>query len=209
MLARRGSLLAIVLVALRAILVILLASLIVVYSSRPPESTLSYDGQAEIGKLGLYRWGEDRSLGPIGNACSSTAPAGSSTAGNVPPFTAEVLEIPDGSRLVFEHGGEEPLTEVSARSFAFEKGGLRVPVLTISLSGSPEGNRAEIPVDLPPGEYGISVHVSSPEATPTTAATSSSRVTGACKVRSLREATGMETYSTDLRERILAATDGP
>ncbi len=124
-LARRGSLLAIVVVALRAILVVLLASLIILYHSRPPESTLSYDGQAETGQLGLYRWGEDRLLGAIDNACSSTAPAGSSTAGNVPPFTGEVLEIPEGSRLVFEHRGEEPLTEVSARSFAFEEGGLR------------------------------------------------------------------------------------
>lgn len=162
-LARRGSLLAIVLVTLGAILIVLLASLIVLYPSRPPESTLSYDRQAETGKLGLYCWGEDRLLGSIGDACSSMAPAGSSTAGNVPPFTGEALEVPGGSRLVFEHGGEKPLTVVSARSFAFEEGGLCVPVLTISLPAFPEGNRAEIPFDLSPGEYGISVHVSSPE----------------------------------------------
>jgi hypothetical protein len=114
--------------------------------SRPPESTLSYGSQSVTGELGSYCWGP-----PLGGMCVDKSTP-------VPP-KRETLSVPTGSVAVFDFGGSRQLRSVRAAIHPLEPSKGRLMPPTEHLKVHHEGGRAEMPVDLPAGQYLIDVSI--------------------------------------------------
>ncbi len=115
----------------------------------PPQSTLSYDGQTQVGGTGSFCWEQ---------LCADMAGI---------PVPNDRLIVPTGSLLVFEFSGSEPLTEVHAAArplqgqlidgagmHLLQSAEEEVALLTVS-----SGNQTDITDELEPGEYSVTVNI--------------------------------------------------
>jgi hypothetical protein len=127
---------------------------------KPPDSTLSFGDQTVIGTLGSFCW-----TGGCGDARTL-----------VPP-KREALTVSAGSVMVFDFGGSRRLASIGAVAYPLGRGnevrkhhslrflepgeGRRL-LATEDLKILREGDRAEIPAELPKGEYVVQVHIRLP-----------------------------------------------
>ncbi len=134
--------------------------------SRPPQSTLSYGGRTVTGVLGTYCWGS-----PSGGICADAVGAQVAEEG-------ETLAVPASSVMEFDFGGSVRLSSVGAVAYPIGRGnevkshhGLRFlepkegrrVLASEDLEVRREGDQAEIPAELPAGEYVVEVSVRTPE----------------------------------------------
>ena len=137
--------------------------------SEPPESTLTLGEHTRIGALGSYCWG------PVSGATEAVAVCADAAGIPVPP-EHEALTVPRGWVLVFDYGGSARTASVSAAAYPLGRcDELRGPPGGRFLSPTgrrPEaenlrvsrlGDRAQMPVGLPEGEYVVEVSVRAPE----------------------------------------------
>ena len=110
---------------------------------RPPDSTLSYDGQEVRGRLGSY--------------CTSTACFDVA----LTPVSPKqgTLTVPSGSEMVFRYGEQRSPDRVRADAYTLNKKGYQVWSSRRSLKVQGSGVERTIPAELPPGEYGVDVLV--------------------------------------------------
>jgi hypothetical protein len=117
---------------------------------RPPDSTLSYGGQEVRGSLGSFCW-------MYGNRglCADTM--------FITPPRKRTLTVPSGSEMVFRYGGQRAPKTVGIHASALGKKGTSTasadPKLSRSLKAHGSGVERTIPVELPSGEYIVSVFV--------------------------------------------------
>lgn len=121
---------------------------------KPPDSTLSYDGQTQTGRLGSYCWQ---------SACALMIGI---------PIPDEMLTVPAGASLVFAYGGVKPLTEVQAVAHLLSDGEF-VPAASgrwlrprqpgIALPAHLAGQQVALTATLPAGDYVILVRIFGPE----------------------------------------------
>ena len=138
---------------------------------KPPESTLTLGRRSETGVLGSYCW---ESVSGATEAVAVCADA----AGIPVPREDEALTVPRGWVLVFDYGGSARPASVDAAAYPLGRGNkLRGPpggrflsptedraVLEAeNLQVSRLGDRAQMPVELPEGEYVVEVSVRVPE----------------------------------------------
>ena len=115
---------------------------------RPPDSTLSYGGQAVKGTLGSYCWSTHSSA-----VCSYAAYP------ERPP--KPTLTVASGSEMVFRYGGQNPPDSVSFGAVPLNKNGTSTASADQtrfrSLKAYGLGVERTIPVELPQGEYIVEV----------------------------------------------------
>ncbi len=117
---------------------------------RPPVSTLSYGGQEVGGSLGSYCW-------MYGNRelCADTV--------FITPPRERTLTLPSGSEMVFRYGGQRAPKTVGIHASALGGKGTATasadPKLSRLLKVHGSGVERTIAVELPPGEYVVSVFV--------------------------------------------------
>jgi hypothetical protein len=122
--------------------------------SRPPVSTLSYDGQEAKGMLGSYCWSSGNS-----SVCADSP-------GPLIASERKMLTVPPDSEMVFRYGGQDPPKTVEAGAYSLNKlkekkaGVVR---LDRSLKAHGSGVQRTIPATLPPGEYILEVSVGANE----------------------------------------------
>lgn len=135
--------------------------------SEPPESTLTLGEHTRIGVLGSYCWG------PVSGSTDAVAVCADAAGIPVPPED-EALTVPRGWVLVFDYDGSARPASVSAAAYPLgRRNVLRGPPGGRFLSPTerrPEnlrvsrlGERAQIPLGLPEGEYVVEVSVQVPE----------------------------------------------
>jgi len=108
---------------------------------RPPDSTLSYGGREVKGRFGSY--------------CTPTICVDKAMP-SVSPKQG-TLSVPSGSEMVFRYGGQRPPTTVEITAYTLNKRGYPVGSFHRSLKAQCSGAERAIPVELPPGEYGVEV----------------------------------------------------
>ena len=176
---RRRGLLDASLLVLVAAPVLFVAGIILVSSGllgfggpepRPPQGTLAYGGESEVGSATIGCWREKRRLLPDNTACVSSM-TGFST-------SEPRLRVPSGARMEFVYGGGSAPEEIGARAYrtdvpptsgpAEEQGGPPVkPGEHLGplefeeerLTPVQQDKRAFISADLPPGRYMLIVSV--------------------------------------------------
>src|SRR5215203_1806492 len=128
---------------------------------RPPDSTLSYGEREVKGRLGTYCW----TSGSSGVCADSFL--------SFPP-RKKTLTVPSGSEMVFRYGRQRSPDTVNAGAVPLDKKGQPRPPSSHKkgqprplpprplTSGHPleahgSGVERTIPVELPQGEYGVSV----------------------------------------------------
>jgi hypothetical protein len=129
---------------------------------KPPDSTLTLGNRSVSGVLGSYCW-----TSPSGATCADAA-------GIPVPPEEEALAVPAGSVMVFDFGGSRRPTSVKAVAYPLgrgnelsgrRRGGFLVPsegrsaLATEDLKVRREGDRTEIPAELPVGEYVVELFV--------------------------------------------------
>jgi hypothetical protein len=129
---------------------------------QPPDGTLSYGGQEVKGLPGSFCWTD---------VCVDKA-------GGIVPPRNQTLTVPSGSEMVFRFRGQSPPETVSATASSppdkvmatasplAEKGRSTAsaePKRPRSLKTHGSGAERTIPVELPPGEYVVSVFVIAPQ----------------------------------------------
>jgi hypothetical protein len=132
------------------------------YLRSPPDSTLSYGGNVvRVSVSASYCW-----MG----GCIDGIPT-------VPP-PKKTLHVPSGSEMVFRYEAPRPPNKVSVSAASFDdKGFYGVPrgsPRSVKAHGSGVEGKAKgqtsflwtIPAELPPGEYGVYVHVTDPQGDP-------------------------------------------
>ena len=120
------------------------------YLKRPPNSTLSYGGQEVRGSLGSYCWMYGN-RGLCADAMFITPPRN------------RTLTLPSGSEMVFRYGGQRAPKTVGIHASALGGKGTATasadPKLSRLLKVHGAGVERTIAVELPPGEYVVSVFV--------------------------------------------------
>ena len=129
---------------------------------KPPDSTLSLGNRSVSGVLGSYCW-----TSPSGATCADAA-------GIPVPPAEQVLVVPAGSVMIFDFGGSRRPTSVKAVAYPLgrgnelsgsRQGGFLVPsegrsaLATENLKVRREGDRTELPAELPVGKYIIELFV--------------------------------------------------
>jgi hypothetical protein len=121
---------------------------------RPPDSTLSYGGREVKGALGSYCWSSGKS-----GVCADTS--------FIVPPRKKTLTVPSGSEMVFRFGGQSPPDTVNVGAVPLDKQARSTasanPNRSRSLKAHGSGVERTIPLELPPGEYVISVVVIAPQ----------------------------------------------
>jgi hypothetical protein len=132
---------------------------------KPPDSILTLGTRSVSGVLGSYCW-----TSPSGARCADAA-------GIPVPSEEEALVVPSGSVMVFDFGGSRRPTSVKAVAYPFgrgnelsgrSRGGFLVPsegrsaLATENLMVRREGERTDIPAELPVGEYVVELFVRVP-----------------------------------------------
>lgn len=115
----------------------------------PPQSTLSYDGQTQVGGTGSFCWEQ---------LCADMAGI---------PVPNDRLIVPTGSLLVFEFSGSEPLTDVHAAARPLQGQLIDGPGMQLLQSAEEEvalptvssGNQTDITAELEPGQYSLTVSI--------------------------------------------------
>ncbi len=119
------------------------------FADGPPRSTLSFNGETQTGGIGSFCWKR---------GCADMA-------GILVPN--DPLTVHAGSRLLFDFGGSEPLTDIHAaarplRDRLIDGAGMQLlqaaegeTVLSTTSAGSQTG----ITADLEPGEYSVTVSI--------------------------------------------------
>lgn len=175
----RGDLLA-VFVLVFAVAPVLFAGGLVLVSSdllgvggpepKPPQGTLAYGGEREVGTATIGCWREKRRFLPDNSACVSSEVGVS--------LREPRLRVPRGERVEFVYGGASAPEGIRARAYrtdvppnfnlADEQGGppakegVHLGPLGFEerrLAVEQTGERARIPTRLPPGEYQFIVSV--------------------------------------------------
>ncbi len=113
-------------------------------SPEPPNATIAFRDQRETGELGGYCWA---------GACTEATLV-------VPP-EGEALDVPSGSELLFEYGGDRPPSKVEARGYPLVHG--KVDRNARRLRVTHPGARTRVSVELPHGEYAVELLVRVPE----------------------------------------------
>jgi hypothetical protein len=130
---------------------------------KPPESTLSFGDRTETGELGGYCWSWISGEGEGMVRCVELV-------ARVPP-KEKTLSVPAGSVLSFDYGGEAQPTSVEATALPL-RGKTRSKARDVrrlrwskaqELRAERRGDRAEIPAELPAGEYVLQIFVRVPE----------------------------------------------
>ncbi len=119
------------------------------FADGPPQSTLSFDGQTQIGGTGSFCW-ERMCADMIGI-----------------PVPNDTLTVPTGSLLVFEFRGSESLTDVYAaarplQGQLIEGAGMQFLQNAggeVTLPTTSSGNQTGITAELEPGKYSVTVSI--------------------------------------------------
>lgn len=138
---------------------------------KPPESTLTLGKRTKTGMLGSYCWESVSGATEAATGCADAT-------GIPVPREDEALTVPQDWVLVFDYGGRGRPASVDASAYLLDRDSeLRCPpggrflsptegrsVLEAGdLRVSRLGDRAQIPVGLPEGEYVVEVSVQVPE----------------------------------------------
>jgi len=139
--------------------------------AEPPEGTITLGDNTRIGELGSYCWG------PISGTSEGVAVCADAAGIPLPPED-QALTVPRGWVLVFDYGGSGQPASVSAAAYPLGRcnvprgppGGRFLPptegrpgLEAENLQVSRLGDRAQIPVGLPEGEYVVEVSIRVPE----------------------------------------------
>jgi hypothetical protein len=122
----------------------------------PPDSTLSYGGNVvRVSVSASFCWGTAE-----GGMCADGV-------ATIPP-RKKTLYVPSGSEMVFRYEAPRPPKKVRVSAASFdERGPFGEPAGSRrSLKAHGSGVERTIPVELPPGEYGVYVYVTDPQGDP-------------------------------------------